>query len=74
MAALAQDPAVRTELQTVVDDVNRRFARIEQVKRFAVLDRDLSQEDEELTPTLKVKRNVVYERHGDVFRGLYEGG
>jgi long-chain acyl-CoA synthetase len=37
-----------------------------------VLDRDLSQADDELTPTLKVKRNVVYERHGDIFTGLYD--
>jgi long-chain acyl-CoA synthetase len=74
LAALAGDPAVRKELQTAVDEANRRFARIEQVKRFAVLDRDLSQDEEELTPTLKVKRNVVYERHRDVFTGLYEGG
>jgi long-chain acyl-CoA synthetase len=74
LSALAADPAVRKELQAAVDETNRRFARIEQVKRFAVLDRDLSQAEEELTPTLKVKRNVVYERHGDVFTGLYEGG
>jgi long-chain acyl-CoA synthetase len=74
LAALADDPAVRAELQAAVDATNRRFARIEQVKRFAVLDRDLSQEEEELTPTLKIKRNVVYERHGDVFAGLYDGG
>jgi long-chain acyl-CoA synthetase len=74
LSALAADPAVRKELQAAVDETNRRFARIEQVKRFAVLDRDLSQDEEELTPTLKVKRNVVYERHGDVFTGLYEGG
>jgi long-chain acyl-CoA synthetase len=74
LSELAADPAVRKELQAAVDETNRRFARIEQVKRFAVLDRDLSQDEEELTPTLKVKRNVVYERHGDVFTGLYEGG
>jgi long-chain acyl-CoA synthetase len=72
-AALAADPAVREELQAAVDETNRRFARIEQIKRFAVLDRDLSQEHEELTPSMKVKRNVVYERHGDVFTGLYDG-
>jgi long-chain acyl-CoA synthetase len=72
LATLAKDPAVRAELQTVVDDVNRRFARIEQVKRFTVLERDLSQEDEELTPTLKVKRNVVYERYKDDFTRLYD--
>ena len=71
-AALAADPSVRAELQAAVDECNRRFARIEQVKRFAVLDRDLSQEHEELTPTLKVKRNVVYERYADRFRELYD--
>ncbi len=71
-AALAKDPAVRAELQNVVDEVNAKFARIEQVKKFTVLERDLSQEEEELTPTLKVKRNVVYERYEDVFTEMYE--
>jgi long-chain acyl-CoA synthetase len=72
VAVLAADPAVRAELQAAVDETNKRFARIEQVKRFAILERDLSQEHEELTPTLKVKRNVVYERYADVFKGLYD--
>jgi long-chain acyl-CoA synthetase len=63
---------VRAELQAAVDECNRRFARIEQVKRFAVLDRDLSQEHAELTPTLKVKRDVVYERYADRFKALYD--
>ena len=72
LADLAQDKAVRDELQTMLDEVNRKFARVAQVKKFALLDRDLSQEDEELTPTLKVKRNVVYERHKDVFERLYD--
>jgi long-chain acyl-CoA synthetase len=72
-ARLAEHDGVRAELQAVVDEVNRRYARIEQVKRFAVLGRDLSQEEGELTPTMKVKRNVVYERHGDVFDRLYDG-
>ncbi len=71
LAALAADPAVRAELQKAVDATNKRFARIEQIKRFAVLPRDLSQEEDELTPTLKVKRNVVYERYADVFAELY---
>ena len=72
IAALAADPKVRAELQAAVDETNKRFARIEQVKRFAILDRDLDQEHEELTPTLKVKRNVVYENYADVFKGLYD--
>ncbi|MEA2156480.1 MAG: long-chain acyl-CoA synthetase [Solirubrobacteraceae bacterium] len=74
LAALAVDPAVRAELQAAVDESNKRFARIEQVKRFAILERDLSQEHDELTPTLKVKRNVVYERYADTFKSLYDNG
>jgi long-chain acyl-CoA synthetase len=74
LAALAQDPAVRAELQAAVDEANAKFARIEQVKKFTVLERDLSQEEEELTPTLKVKRNVVYERYADEFTRLYDSG
>ena len=71
-AALAHDPAVRAELQTAVDGANAKFARIEQVKKFTVLERDLSQEQEELTPTLKVKRNIVYKRYADEFTKLYD--
>ena len=63
---------MRAELQAAVDEANRKFARIAQVKRFAVLERDLSQEHEELTPTLKVKRNVVYERYAKDFAQLYD--
>jgi long-chain acyl-CoA synthetase len=72
VAALAEDGGARAEIQSAVDEVNQRFARIEQVKRFAILDRDLSQEEGELTPTMKVKRNVVYERHRELIDGLYE--
>jgi len=71
-AALAAHPGVREELQAAVDESNRRFARIEQVKRFEILERDLSQAEQELTPSLKVKRNVVYERHAERFSGMYD--
>jgi len=71
-AALAQDPAVRKEIQTTVDEANSRFSRIAQVKRWAILDRDLSQEEGELTPSLKVKRNVVYENYADRYAALYD--
>ena len=72
-AVLAEDPKVRAELQAAVDEANAKFARIEQVKKFRVLPRDLSQEHEELTPTLKVKRNVVYARYAADFTELYDG-
>ena len=51
--------------------VNQRFARIEQIKRFAILDHDLTLAEGELTPTLKVKRALVYDRYRGVFEGLY---
>jgi long-chain acyl-CoA synthetase len=72
-AALARHPGVRKEIQAAIDDSNRRFARIEQVKRFAILDRDLTQEHGELTPSMKVKRNVVYERYAKRFAAIYDG-
>ena len=71
-AAMARSEAVHAELAKMVDEVNRQFARIEQVKRFGILDRDLTQAAGELTPTMKVKRAVVYERYADEFAALYE--
>ncbi len=73
LGSMSADDRVRAEIQTVVDQVNQRFARIEQIKRFAILDRELTQDDGELTPTLKVKRVVVYDKFRDTFDALYEG-
>src|SRR3954452_126564 len=70
-AALAVDPQVRELVQGVLDAANKKYAQVEQVKRFAILDHDLAQETGELTPTLKVKRNVVYERYAKEFDDLY---
>ncbi len=70
--AMGSHERVRAEIQKVVDRVNQGFARIEQIKRFMILDRELSQGEGELTPTLKVKRNVVYRKFADVFSALYE--
>jgi long-chain acyl-CoA synthetase len=72
IVALAQNDQVRALIQEVLDAANAKYAQVEQVKRFAILDHDLSQETGELTPTLKVKRNVVNEKYGPLFDGLYE--
>jgi long-chain acyl-CoA synthetase len=74
LAVMARDERVLGAVQAEVNEVNRRFARIEQVKRFAILERDLTQSAGELTPTQKVKRSTVYERYRDVFDGLYAAG
>ena len=68
---IAGDARVHAEIQKEIDRVNRKFARIEQIKRFAILGHDLTQADGELTPTLKVKRAIVYDKYGDLFAGLY---
>jgi long-chain acyl-CoA synthetase len=65
------DEHVHAAVQEVVDEVNTNLARIEQIKRFAILDHDLTQADGELTPTLKVKRAVVYDRYAALFDRLY---
>jgi long-chain acyl-CoA synthetase len=74
IADLAQDERVRALIQGVLDEANAKYAQVEQVKKFFILDHDLSQETGELTPTLKVKRNVVYDKYADSFDALYGGG
>jgi len=54
-----------------VATINEKFARVEQVKKVAILPRDLSQETGELTPTLKVKRAVVASKHEQEIEALY---
>ena len=70
-AALSEHPKVHELVQGVLDDVNRNYAQVAQVKRFTILDHDLTQETGELTPTLKVKRNVVNEKYAERFEALY---
>ncbi len=71
LASMARDERVHALLQADVDAANARLARVEQIKRFAILDHGLTQVAGELTPTLKVKRAVVYERYAAFFDALY---
>lgn len=69
--SLAKHPTVHALIQQEIDRANAKYAQVEQVKKFVILDHDLSQATGELTPTLKVKRGVVNERYADLFDALY---
>jgi long-chain acyl-CoA synthetase len=71
--AAADGPEVRAEVQRAVDGVNAHLARVETVKKFHVLPRPFGIDTGELTPTLKVKRRVVYERYAREIEAMYEG-
>jgi long-chain acyl-CoA synthetase len=73
VASLCREPAVQELIQQEIDRANAKYAQVEQVKKFVILDHDLSQPTGELTPTLKVKRNVVNEKYADLFDALYAG-
>ncbi len=70
-AELTQHPSIRRLVEEIVAKVNARVSSTEAVKRFAVLEGDFSIEADEITPTQKVKRNVVTKRYADVLEGLY---
>jgi long-chain acyl-CoA synthetase len=73
MAALADTAEVRELVQGIVDDVNAERSRYEQIKRFAIAARDFTMEDDELTPTLKLKRRVVTSHFAGDLEELYAG-
>jgi long-chain acyl-CoA synthetase len=72
LAELAREPEVRALVAELVEGVNRRLSSTEQVKRFAVLERDFLVERDEVTPTLKVKRETVARHFADVLEDLYK--
>ena len=71
--ALAANEDIRKAIEAHVDVINEKFARVEQVKKIAILPEDLSQENGELTPTLKVKRAVVTSKREPEIEALYAG-
>ncbi|MEM7137633.1 MAG: long-chain fatty acid--CoA ligase [Myxococcota bacterium] len=70
-AALNTSQKLRASIQAHIDEMNQEFARVEQIKKFTVLHRNLSIEDGELTPTLKVKRAKVHDHFSDDIEKMY---
>lgn len=71
--SLLQRPEAQALFQAALDDVNRELGQFEKLKKFGFLPRPLTQADNELTPTLKVRRKVVESRYRDVIEQLYSG-
>ena len=55
-----------------IDELNARLERWETIKRFAILPQDLTVEEGDLTPSLKVKRRTVEQKYMDVLDGMYD--
>jgi long-chain acyl-CoA synthetase len=70
-ASLCRRPEVQELIQGEIDRVNQGFARVEQVKKFRLIEQKLTAEDEELTPTMKLKRKLVNEKYKDLIESMY---
>jgi long-chain acyl-CoA synthetase len=66
------DESLRKEIQEAIDSANNDLAKIEQIKKFAILPRPLSQEEGELTPTMKLKREKIEENFSEEIDALYD--
>ena len=69
---LTRHQVVRSLIQGYIDQLNEKLASYESIKRFAILPRDLTIEDGELTPSLKVRRKIVEKKYKDILDALYE--
>ena len=70
-ASLTRAPEVQALIQSELDRVNKKFARVEQIKKFFLLDKQLTAEDEELTPTMKLKRKLVEKKYAAQIQAMY---
>lgn len=74
VAELARHPAVRARARAAVEKANVHLARFEQVRRFRILDRELTIAADELTPTMKLRRKAVTEKFRGEIESLYAAG
>ena len=71
VASMVDDPDLRAEIQAAVDEANKAVSSAEAIKKFHILDIDWSEEGGQLTPTSKLKRNVVMQEFGAQVEALY---
>jgi long-chain acyl-CoA synthetase len=71
LRALVDDPDLRAEVQAAVDDANAAVSRAESIRKFTILVDDWTEEDGQLTPSLKLKRNVVVRERKDEIAALF---
>jgi long-chain acyl-CoA synthetase len=69
--SLCHTQPVQDLINIEIEKVNQRFARVETIKKFRLIDQLLDAEDEELTPTMKLKRKVVNEKYSDLINSMY---
>lgn len=69
---LIQNPKVHHRFKEIIEETNKNFNPVEQIKKFELLPKEWSIEGGELTPTLKLKRKVIMEKYGDAVRRIYD--
>jgi long-chain acyl-CoA synthetase len=68
---LSQHPAIYAQVEKIIARKNQSLARFETIKKFRILDHDLTIENGDITPTMKVKRKTIFEKYKDLFESLY---
>ena len=69
--SLCRAPALVALIGDEIEKVNQQFARVEQIKQFRLIEQRLTAEDEELTPTMKLKRSLINRKYADLIEGMY---
>jgi long-chain acyl-CoA synthetase len=70
-ASLCRRPEIIALIQGEIDRVNKQFARVESIRKFRLIEQKLTAEDEELTPTMKLKRSFVNKKYHDLIESMY---
>jgi long-chain acyl-CoA synthetase len=71
LADLLEEPALRAEIQAAVDDANKAVSHAESIRKFAIVAEDWTEAGGQLTPSLKLKRNVVQKECAAEIEALY---